>query len=209
MDTRTWMRYWRRAVFVAAVLRCVPFVRMVGLNGSMVTGTFRQQSDIDVYIVTKTGHIFLSRFLVTAVVALLGLKIRPNKEAGMICANRFAIEDFVEITPHDSYHARVFHNLIPLFVDGRAYQAFRAENQWMHEFGERLPLHQPALSRGMLSFLLQRLGELLLWWPALERWAERVQRARVSSDVRARHPESKVVISSKELRFHLPKKSHG
>ena len=205
MDTRTWMRYWHRAIGVAALLRCVPFVRMVGLNGSMVTGTFRPESDIDLYIVTKDGHLFLGRFLATVVIRLTGLKIRPGKEAGMICANRFAIESFTEITPHDMYHDRVFHNLIPLFAQGASYEKYRRANRWMHD----VAFHRPVLRSGGLSRSIQIIGEMLLSARIFERLAMQWQQNRVANDPRAHEPGSTVIISERELRFHIVKKQHG
>ncbi len=209
MDTRTWMRYWRRAVWVTGLLRFVPFVRMVGLNGSMVTGTFRPESDIDLYIVTKDGHIFLARFLATALIQLTGLRIKPGKEAGMICPNRFAVESFVDITPHDDYHARVFHNLIPLFADGFSYVNFRQANMWMQNLDQELPGHRPVLAHGVFSFTIQKLGEIILGFHFLEQLTERWQRKRIADDPRAHAPGSKVIISERELRFHIPKQLHG
>lgn len=203
MDTKTWLKYWRRAVWLAWFLRFLPFVRMVGLNGSMVTGTFRPQSDIDLYIVTKDGHIFLARFLTTLFIHLTGRRIKPGKEAGRFCPNRFAVESFTEITPHDGYHARVFHNLIPLFADTKTYALYVAANRWMTEAGEPVVPHRPVLGHTLLSRSIQRLLEVVLASPALERYVARTQHARVAADPRARHPDSKVIITDRELRFHL------
>lgn len=209
MDTRTWLRYWRRAVTVGRLLRYIPFVRMVGLNGSMVTGTFRPESDIDLYIVTKDGHIFVGRTLVSSVLMLFGLRRKGSRIAGKVCDNRFAIESFVDITPHDLYHARVFHNLIPLFDDNGIYQKYCRENQWMQQFDETITIHQPLLGHHMVSFMIQRAGEAILGWPGLERRLEQVQQARFQADIRAHEPGSKVIISPRELRFHLRKELHG
>jgi hypothetical protein len=207
MDTRTWMTYWRRALWISYLLRYVPFVRMVGLNGSMVTGTFRSESDIDVYIVTKDGHLFLGRFLATILIALTGLKIRSGREAGMICSNRFAIESFVDITPHDAYHARVFHNLIPLFDGGGVYAKYCAANQWMSD-SEPLVVHQPVLRHSVVSRFVQVVGEWLLGSPNLEARIQRWQEQRIAQDPRAHAKGSKVVVSKRELRFHLAKGPH-
>jgi hypothetical protein len=175
----------------------------------MVTGTFRRESDIDLYIVTKDGHIFVSRVLVTFFLKLLRVRRTDSNIAGKVCDNRFAIESFVDITPHDSYHARVFHNLIPLFDDGGVYQAFRQKNVWMKEFDEEMPLHQPLLGHSAVTFVFQRLGECILGWSVLERLVEKLQQQRFHNDKRVLMPGSKVIISQRELRFHLQKEMHG
>jgi predicted nucleotidyltransferase len=209
MDTKTWIRYFRRAVWVASLLRCVPFVRMVGLNGSMVTGTFHKGSDIDLYIVTKDDHIFVARMLVTFFLKLLGVRRNGKHIAGHICDNRFAIESYVDITPHDDYHARVFHNLIPLFDAGNVYASFRNRNIWMKDKGELLIDHKPVFRHSLVTRFIQGLAELAISSAKLETYIATTQMARVAADTRAHEPGSKVIVSSKELRFHLAKKMHG
>lgn len=204
-DRTTWLRYWRRAVFLSAFLRFVPFVRLVGLNGSMVTGTFRQKSDIDLYIVTEPGHIFLSRFLATTLIELTGLRIKPGREAGRFCPNRFAVSSFTEITPHDAYHARVFHNLIPLYADLTVYDAYCAANRWMHDLGEPLKRHMPVLRPRPVSRAVQATLEWLVASPRLEQVVKRWQERRIRQSPEAQLPGSNVCISDQELRFHLPK----
>lgn len=203
------MRYWRRAVWVTSLLRLVPFVRMVGLNGSMVTGTFHEGSDIDLYIVTKDGHIFVTRVLVTILLRLIGVRRTKSRIAGKICDNRFAVASYVDITPHDDYHARVFHNLVPLFDEDDYYGQYRVKNEWMRAFDESLPYHRPVLGHNVVSFLIQRAGELLIGWSALEKYVTHLQYERFAHDAEAHEPGSKVMLSPKELRFHLPKKVHG
>lgn len=209
MDTRTWMRYWRRAVWVAALLRYVPFVRLVGLNGSMATGTFEATSDIDLYIVTADGHIFLTRILTTGMITLLGLKKSARHHAGKICPNRFAVESYVEITPHDTYHARVFHNLIPLYAARGVYERYCSENTWMARAGFPPVNHPSVLKQSPFAGGIQWFGERLLASRWFEQRAERWQRGRIARDPKAGEAGSRVMVSARELRFHTVKEVHG
>ncbi len=204
-STVIWKRNWRRAVWLAAVLRMTPFVRMVGLNGSMAAGNFRSESDIDLYVVIADRHLYLGRLLTMAVVQLSGRRIRPGKEAGSFCANRFAIASFTEITPHDLYHARVFHNLIPLYAAPGVYGSFVSANVWMEEQGYPVRRHAPVLSYSLRSRLVQRWGEWLLGAAWIERRASQWQRSRVARDPRTTARGSRVVVSDRELRFHVVK----
>jgi len=171
----------------------------------MVTGSFRKSSDIDLYFVSEAGHIFFCRWLVTTFIHLTGLRIKEGKEAGRFCPNRFAITSFTEITPHDTYHARVFHNLIPLFAQPAAYASYRQNNDWMKDFSQPLIEHQLVLRHNWFSRGIQIGLERLLGWSWLEKRAKQLQESRYQRDERAKLPGSKVVISERELRFHLPK----
>lgn len=196
---------------MAFLLRFVPYVRMVGLNGSMVTGRVRLQSDIDFFVVIKRGRIFIGRFLVVMVVQLLGL--RPNKRttAGKICLNRFASRSFLKITPENRYHARVFHNLIPLFSTGGCYEQYLESNRWMERFS--LPVAENAviwpdtgilkLWRGLLEKPLNWLGDPLEFW--LFRWQSR-HLADLAEAAEEQKANSILVVNEREIRFHLVKK---
>lgn len=207
MQRSLWRTFWFKGLLVAFWLRFFPYVRMVGLNGSMVTGHAKESSDIDLFVIVRHGRIYQTRIAVMLFLTLLGLKPRVDHEAGKVCLNRLASDRFLEITPHDEYHARVFHNLIPLFSKGRTYQQFRAQNRWMKEFGYPIQNHLPVWFDTPLSFVIRGVLEVLLLpfaWGA-EKVSRRWQHARVAHDPRRHRPKSVIVLSDSELRFHISK----
>ena len=205
MDKRLWKKRWLHAYLVTHILRFIPYVRMVGLNGSMVTGTMHTESDIDLYIVLERGRIFTGRLLVTLTVQSLGLRRHGKHVAGRVCLNRYATPDLLSIGPPNEYHARVFSNLIPLYAHPGIYEMYRDSNKWMQKFGYSLPFHKPVMAGGLG---LQRVGEVLMSMlaPTTERWLRTWQQHRVATDPRVVEEGSRVVISDEELCFHLAKK---
>ncbi len=125
--------------------------------------------------------------------------------------NRFATTSFLQITPRDSYHSRVFHNTFPLFASPGVYERFCQENQWMEEAGYRPVVHQVVLRHSVLTYVVQRGLEALLSPIAgfLERKLEEFQVRRYSRDPRVTVGSNIVVLSNQELRFHLDKTIHG
>lgn len=203
---RIWRKYWYRALFVAWWLRFVPYVRLVGLNGSMMTGLLHEGSDIDFFIIAKRGHIFTARILSTTLVKLLGLHRTPHHVAGRICLNRYAADDYLQISPRNLYHAWVFHNLYPLAGEPYFARAFSRANRWMAVYGLSPQVPRPFWQLGFAR-IIQAVLEVLLhpWAAALERRAAAWQRNRAAHDTRVNHPESVVVLTDDELRFHLAK----
>lgn len=183
-------------------------MRLVGLNGSLVTGTMNEGSDIDFYIATAPGRLYLTRALVTLVVQLTGWRRHGANVAGQICLNRFATTEAMDIGPHNGYHARVFSGLEPLWAAPHVYSEYRAANQWMIAYGypvqaSKLPLRQSAGARGC-----QHLGEGLLggWLgDRLENWQRRYQQTRINRDPRTREVGSRIFIRDNELCFHAVK----
>ena len=125
--------------------------------------------------------------------------------------NRFATTDYLQITPHDNYHARVFHNTFPLFASSGVYERFCQENQWMESLGYRPVVHQVVLRHSVLTYAVQRGLEALLSPVAgiLERALESRQAQRYSRDPRVTIGSNIVILSNQELRFHLDKTIHG
>lgn len=205
-------RYTRRAVFVARLLRWVPFVELVGLNGSLASNMAHQGSDIDLYIVTTPNRLYTVRALTILTVLLTGLRRHGKSIAGRICLNRFATRAGLTITPRDSYHARVFSPLVPLFFRRGIYARYRAANEWMAgQYWPVIPLPSWRRYIGIVKSsppLLVRLLELMgrgRVGDAVEARLSVWQRERILRHQETYHPDSRVFIRAQELCLHLTK----
>lgn len=204
-----WRQRYLRAVRIAGHLRAVPFIRMVGLNGSMVTNRMNSQSDIDFYIVTAKNRLYLTRTLVTMAVHLTGWRRYGQKIRGRVCLNRFATEEALSIYPHNEYHARVFSKLAPIFAVKDTYQQYLQANSWMKNQG--YPIHKYRTAKLGFNLLVgcRVLGEWLLAGAVgdiLDRWLGRWQRQRILNDPRTKAAGSLVYVRKNELCFHVNKK---
>ena len=206
--------YRRRALRVAAWLRHVPFVELVGLNGSLATNTATADSDIDFYIVTTPGRLYTARILTIIATHLTGQRRYGTHIAGRICLNRFATRAGVTVTPRNEYHARVFSPLVPLFSLPGVYARYRAANEWMaQEHWPVIPLPQwrrdiqaivstkPIIRRWVEFFLRGRMGD------ALENRLSAYQRERILRHGATYDPDSRVFIRAEEICLHIAK--HG
>lgn len=200
--------YFRRAQRVALVLAGLPFVRLVGLNGSVARDEAKPESDIDFLIITSPGRMFTVRLLATGIVHLFGLRRHGAKIAGRICLNRYQTTNQLDIEPHNEYHARVFSQLIPLVdIDG-TYNHYQEANAWMKAFSLEVVSPKRRPSRSLkLSQWSRRLGEWLLggkfgdWFEKLTRVAQtrRIQ----TNPLTNRYPE-RIRVSDDALLFHPP-----
>lgn len=185
-------------------MRWIPGIRMIGLNGSLATGTWHKGSDIDFLLAVAPGRIFTVRALSLLCTQLLGLRRKGGSIAGKVCMNWYLTTDNLLINPQNTYCARTYHNLIPLLDDGKTYAEYRQVNSWMADFGLAPTLHKPVFSLHTLDYAAQAiLGLVLGQW--FERFVERRQTARVAKDTRRLIPGSVVNVSARELRFHLTK----
>lgn len=163
---------WQKAIFITKILSAIPFVGLVGVNGSMVfLEDLKETSDIDFLIITKGRRVYTVRFLATIVLFLLGLKRHGKHIAGRACLNRYISEKSLEIKPHNYYHAQVFSAVVPVFDKNNIYPLFQKANQWMEKkfnFKVRssifliktfnLPIKQSKFAGKIQSFLEKILG---------------------------------------------------
>lgn len=135
----------------AKVLRWCPFIRMAGLNGSMVRGEDTINSDIDFLIIAQHGRLYTARFFATILVGLTGYRRHGSKIAGRICLNCFLNDKNTDISPKDPRSlfkvAKAYKYLIPLVEEGVIAKIFFKKNSWFDKY---------SISGGQYSAKLQK-----------------------------------------------------
>lgn len=100
-------RLWPVAVYYGHLIAALPFVRMVGVTGSLAWDNIDQEGDIDYLIVTEPDHLWTCRWLVAVLVQLTrlkGVRLCPNyvvsKRALTLGEpNLFAAYELMRMTP--------------------------------------------------------------------------------------------------------------
>ena len=207
-------KYLRRAKVAAWVLRFVPFLRMAGLNGSLVRGDETRASDIDFLIVARRGRLYTARLFATVLVHLTGYRRHKDRVAGRICLNCYLSDDNPDILPNDKKSrqkvANAYKYLIPLVGCECQEKRFHQANRWIGGYGIRgkeysrelrskvfkyYPLHPIALFDCLLGGWFGDHFEILLM-----SW----QRRRI---LVGRDGFDELVATEREIRLH-PKKVH-
>jgi len=134
---KTEKKYWRRVSIFLKVLKFVPFLRSVSVCNSLAFGFVDEESDIDLFIVAKEGHLFFVRFVVTFFLQILGVRRHGKKIAGRFCLSFFiddSVLDFKSLAIEDDiYLAFWLFTLVPVFDDGFL-SDFLDLNSWIFKF---------------------------------------------------------------------------
>lgn len=204
------IRYLRRAKLVAHMLLLAPFIRMVGLNGSLTRGEAKKTSDIDYLVIIKSKRIWTGRAFVTILTHLTGLRRRDNYIAGRICLNRYQTDDYLTIFPHNAYHARTFSKLWPLLNISKTYEKYVQKNQWMEKRGYPFENNEENLQKNALFSALRQLNEFILsgyLGDIIENKLGEYQKKRIMNNIKTiTAPKGRIRVSDKELCFHPLKK---
>jgi hypothetical protein len=139
-------RKWRAALRYSAWIRCLPFVRMVAVTGTLAVQSAEAGDDIDLFLITTPGRVWLAR-------ALTILIVRCARLFGeTLCPNYLIASDVLAMAERNLYSARELAQMQPLY--GAAWYAELCEqNRWVLEYlpnaladaqGRTLPLDRVA-----------------------------------------------------------------
>lgn len=205
MKDKLLKKRWKRAHRIAWFLQITPFIRMIGVNGSMTTGKITEKSDIDFLAVVKPGRIFTARFFITFLTHITGKRRHGQKIAGRVCLNRYHTDNFLEIFPHDEYHEKVFSKLFPILDLDNFYEKYKKANSWMKNCNFENNQYPKVKLSKILNFKRKALEWILSgrFGDFLERKLSSWQRKRIEADIRTlKAPVGRVRVSDKELCFH-------
>lgn len=213
-DQKTTERLWRKARIASWFLACTPYVRMVGLNGSVARGVAHASSDIDFIIIAKSGRIWSARALSMITMAIFGWKRYEHKIAGRVCLNLYQTVDHLELTTKTEKLAQAHAATFPFWSSRIIFKKFTSANQWIKKFGQYFQYrnYEPNIFEKIVTFLvaaIRFLGEFIFDL-IFNDWGERVlknyQTQRIMKDRRtASAPPGAIYLSDFELRFHPPK----
>jgi hypothetical protein len=113
-----------------------PFVRAVTLSGSLSKNYMDSTSDIDYFIITAPGRMWLARTLL-----VLYKKIFLLNSRKYFCVNYFLSEDALEVPDKNIFTATEVSFLLPTY-NYALYRSFRNANSWSNDFLPHFPLRQ-------------------------------------------------------------------
>jgi hypothetical protein len=120
-------RVWPRAIRYGRTIARLPFVRMVAVSGALAVDNAHDHADIDYFIVTETGRLWVARAQTIALVRLVALK------GDVICPNYFVANSTLTFSERNLFTAHEVAQMVPL--SGReVYSLLRELNQWTTAF---------------------------------------------------------------------------
>ncbi|MEK9182909.1 MAG: hypothetical protein AAB849_00155 [Patescibacteria group bacterium] len=128
----------------AQLISFVPFVRLVAICNTLSFEAAEKDSDIDFFIITRRGRIWLTRFLVSAILSVFNLRRHGYSVTDKICLSFFISDDNLNLKkvslPVDSqgrpdiYLIYWLASLAPLINRSGALEKFWQANDWAFEY---------------------------------------------------------------------------
>ncbi len=146
----------KRAIWMAKLISKFPFVRAVMVSGSLSKGYMEQDSDVDYFIMTKPGRLWVARTLL-----ILFKKVCLLNSRKYFCVNYFIDEENLVIEEQNLFTATEMVTLIPLF-GRKQYDDLVVANSWAWKYYPNHPAQETNYMFIHRFSPLKRLGEWLL-----------------------------------------------
>jgi hypothetical protein len=186
---------WRVARAYGAVVARLPLVRFVGVTGALAMSNAERRADIDLFVLTHPGRVWLCRLLVLAVVRLAALR------GHQLCPNFLLSTAQLELRERNLFTAHEIAQMIPVRAT-QWYAKFIDANRWARVYlpnafsdDRRPPRADNVLTRSATWVLASRL------FAPLERWEMRRKIRRLSA--RAAREGGSLSFSVVECRGHF------
>ncbi|MDH4471726.1 MAG: nucleotidyltransferase domain-containing protein [Fluviicola sp.] len=151
---------YEKALKTGRFIHGFPFVKGVGISGSLSKGILHQDGDFDFFIITQNNRLWVARTLL-----ILYKKLFLLNSKKYFCVNYFIDDKNLEIEEKNLFTATEIHSLIP--VVGNVLTEFHATNEWVRSYYPGAPFSEvilpevkkPWFSRLISGMLKGRLGE--------------------------------------------------
>ena len=194
----------RGARRIASILRFFPFVRMVGLTGSLSMKNADRGSDWDFFIVLRSGYIWTGRATVTALLHLFGLRRHGSHIAHRACLNFWVTTRSLEIRLKDLFSSSEYFFIIPLLGEA-TFRKFQQSNAWIRRFRPHFRVtnrpHTALLLDTPLARFSRTVGEILLAGLGLESVLRRVQKRKIAANPKTNTSEGIIEATDEALVF--------
>ncbi len=200
---------FQRALKFAKLFRLLPSVRMIAVCNSLAFSNARTTSDIDFFIVTRPGMIWLTRFWLQAFLRLF--RLRPHDHGvsieDAICLSFFTTSDNLDfnnlqITKPDIYLALWLSQLITVYDPDNIYNEIWQRNTWIKDILPEAQAYNLAPQRRIVYTAWSKVF-IPLTCDFLEKTLKKIQKKLLPDSLRTMaNQDVRVVVNDKMLKFH-------
>jgi len=119
------------------IAKHAPFLRAVFVCNTLSRSNARPESDIDLFVVAETGHVWLTRLFVTGLAALLRKRPTPTQTKDRLCLSFFITKDALDLRSHaiqeDIYLPHWLLDLYPVYDEAGITASVFMQNSWARE----------------------------------------------------------------------------
>lgn len=205
-------KFWQKTKRWLWVFSNVPFLKMVAIGNTLAYDNVHENSDIDLFLVTRTNRVWTARAILLTWLSILGLRVRSVKKYLLFSPEFFVDEAALDLSlcaiANDYYLAYWLADLVPIWrVD--QFDTLWAANRWLKDklpVAYRSPNRRSEFERpikaswfawGLERVLAGRLGD------RIEAWARSRQRKIIARNQRRLGINPSVITDDHVIKIHF------
>ena len=202
---------WKKARRVIKFLQMIPFIRLVAVSGSLAMNNTKDESDIDLLIVTQKGRIWTCRGLITLFLHLICQHRHGNLTKDRFCLNHYLTDQSLKIPFKSLYNAQTYAHLVPILEVEQSdlYNRFQKDNDWIKNYLFSYPMSRRGYLRKISSSkflpLIRKFNQFALQGKTgylFELLSKKFQERRIRKDPHTYQTGGRVVFIDSQLEFH-------
>ena len=122
---------------IVRYLSFIPTVLFIGISGGLALENADEKDDIDLFIITSKGNLWITRLILVFLLILMGqYRGRGKKKSKKVCLNMLIDEESLELetTRQNLYTAHEIVQLKPLFNRENIYEKLVSSNKWLLKY---------------------------------------------------------------------------
>lgn len=130
-------KHLQTANIIAKLFKVIPWIKLVGVSGSLAMMGSANKDDIDLFIITSKNRIWISRLLLIFLTTLTGLRrkrrVKLLEASGQICINLILEIDNLVQQKKNIYLAHEILQMRVLWQRSEIYSKFLHDNKWVFD----------------------------------------------------------------------------
>lgn len=199
---------FKKRLFVIRLLTYLPHIKMIAVCNSLATSNAKEESDIDLFIVTKKNKLWTTRLMAVALVSIFRLRPQTNKSKNTICLSFFTADDNLSLEnlsclPNDLHLKFWLSQFMPIYDEKNYFENFINANNWIKKTIPNWLPQQTNSSRYIKLNPFERALKSLLKFISAEKLLKKIQLAILSPNLKQlQNKDTRVIISDSMLKLH-------
>lgn len=202
------MNKWRHARKYIRLIALLPGVEAVWFANSVAWCNARQESDIDLMIITSPGKLWTARFWATGLMKILRQRPHEQTHDKALCLSLYMDRDHLnmeqyKIAEQDIHFSFWANQLYPLYDPNNIYKEYQQQNSWLNTEFAHLYWLEPIPQREIHLSSPAQFCKRILSLFSTEQWMKKIQlRIMPKKLLTLANTDNRVVVTDHILKFH-------
>ncbi len=179
----------------ASALAKLPTIKGVFITGALAMNNAEEESDIDLMIITKKNHLWLTRLFAYLVLRVINSAVRkPNdkNQKDKLCLNIWLDESALSWGKKDRniYSAHEIAQVNPIVDKENIYQRFLQKNKWILDYWPNSVRIEDIKDKIKGNVKINNLLERICFWIQYKYMAKRITREKIGLHKAIFHPRN-------------------